>query len=113
MVSAMSEFETEVFDAKTLTQVTPFTVMWENTSTVKKTSKAGGVYEKKVVVVSNPQLTQPISVEVTRQQYERLRVLNLMGIKRFSATEGVADTKGYRNIILTGAAVLHEGEVSK
>jgi hypothetical protein len=99
----------EVFESTVLPQISPFTVMWEQTTTVKKTKKDGGTYDKKVVVVESVGLNQPLTVEVTRTQYERLRILYFKGIKTFSATEGVENTKGFRNLIISGAALFHEG----
>jgi hypothetical protein len=99
----------EVFDALVLTQISPFSVRFELTKSIKKSTKAGGLYEKKVIVVENAKLNQSLSVEVTRQQYERLRVLNYTGINVFSASEGVENIAGYRQIILSGAALFHEG----
>ena len=107
----MSQEEVEVFSGTALTQISPFIVDWAMTTTVKKTAKSGGLYEKKVVVINNKSLDSPISVELTRKEYERLRILYKSGIKTFSATEGVENTKGYRPLILSGAAIFHEGGV--
>jgi hypothetical protein len=99
----------EVFSAEVLTQISPFSVRFDLTTTMMKEKKAGGTYEKKVVVVESVGFNQPLSVEVTRAQYERLRILNMKGINMFSASEGVENTKGYRQLIISGAALFHDG----
>lgn len=100
----------ETFDAKALCQISPFTVIWTATTSIKKPTKAGGLYEKKIVVIESATLSDPLSVEVTREQYERMRILYLQGIKTFSATEGVENTKGYRPLFISGAKIFHEDD---
>jgi hypothetical protein len=99
----------ETFDEKILCSITPFTVIWTATQVVKKTTKAGGMYEKKVIVVENVSLSEPLSVEVTKEVYDRLRLMSKQGINTFAATEGVANEKGWRKVIVSGAKIFHEG----
>lgn len=99
----MSTETTEVFDSKILTQITPFSVIWTATSSIKKPTKAGGLYEKKVVVCESALISEPIQVEMTRNDYESLRIMHMKGISMFAATQGVENTKGYRNLIFSGA----------
>ena len=103
--------EIETFDARNLVSLSPFSVIWTATRKTQKTRRDGGLYDKKIVVVESAKLSEPMNIEMSQQDYEKLRILSLTGISTFSVTEGVENTKGYRPMIFAGAAVFHEGGV--
>lgn len=91
------------WDESVLTKLTPFTVDFEATQIVVKTTKDGGKYEKKKIVVASPAYANLFAVEVTKKSYNALRLLNLSGVRKFTASEGTADTRGFRPIFYAGA----------
>ena len=88
-----------------LPKISPFEVLWEQTGTVAHVSKAGVKYEKKkIVVVSRAPANykNAFGIEVASRTYQALRLLNLAKIVKYSATEGIADVKGFRPIFYAG-----------
>lgn len=99
----MSAIETG-FNTKLLPEISPFSVLWEQTSTVKKAAKSGGTYEKKVVVVKSSKYANMFAVEIDQNSYQTLRLMKLRGINTYAATFGLPKQEGgFAPLILTGA----------
>lgn len=94
--------EAEPFNKTVLPDISPFTVDWSNITKRDIVFKDGSKGVSYLLHIVHKAL--PFLVEVYKTDYDRLRVLNILGIKDFTATWGMAKREGDRApIILSGS----------
>ena len=81
---------------------TTFKVDWEQVKKVKKTGQKGGVYDAPCILVVVKGFVVPVWVELTKRDYDTLRMMKIQGIKVYSCTLGKKAENGYFPRIYAG-----------
>ena len=83
-----------------------FSIDWSQTQTTKKTSKDGGSYDGRKIVVSCAKYTNTFAVNITARTYRALRLINLSGAGKYRATFGLKakESDRYAPILFSGVA---------
>lgn len=100
-MSELEDVDAQPFGTQILHNAT-FKVDWTQVKQVARAGKGGGSYNKPCILADVKGYVVPLWVELTREDYDGLRLLKVQGIKVYTCTLGAETKNGYHTRIFAG-----------